>query len=213
GRGYFDAEVDFERKEVSTEEQTIDYAVERGSRYKLVYVEIHGNKYFDALTIRERMNIVPAGQLIHRSGSFSEDLLGRDRSAIEDLYRGNGFKDVLVKTRVEKNYKGKEQDIAVFLDIEEGEQWFVNSLEMSGVDLRLYNDFLAILTSTQGQPYSAFNVATDRDNMLNAYYDNGYPDASMDIVATPAPGKPRMMDVKYTVTEGRRLFVRDVQVT
>lgn len=209
--GYFDTVVNFTRRDVSADAQTIDFTIDRGSRYKLVHIDISGNRYFDTMTIRERLGIMTAHPLRIRNGRFSEDQLARDRGAIEELYRSNGFRDVEVKSRVERNYRGKPQDVAVFLEVVEGEQWFVNELEISGVDLRLYSYIQSILTSTEGQPYSAFNVATDRDNILNVYYNNGYPDATMEIISTPAD-RPRTMDLKFVVNEGRRLYVRDVQV-
>ncbi|MBL8227046.1 MAG: BamA/TamA family outer membrane protein [Bryobacterales bacterium] len=210
-QGYFDTKVAFARDEVSADEQSIEYTIDRGSRYKLEHIEISGNSYFDTMTIRERMGILTAHPLRIRNGRFSEDQLARDKAAIEELYRSNGFRDVEVKSRVERNYKGKEREVAVFLEVVEGQQWFVNELEISGVDLRIYPYIQSILTSTEGQPYSAFNVATDRDNILNVYYDNGYPDATMEIISTPAD-RPRMMNLKYAISEGRRLYVRDVQV-
>jgi outer membrane protein insertion porin family len=211
-RGYFDAEVDYVRQQIGAEGEKIEYSIDRGERFKLVYVEIKGNRYFDIATIRERMNILAAGWLVNRSGRFSEEYLDRDRTAIRELYRSNGFQDVKVTTRVERGYQNKEFQVAVYVDIEEGEQVFVNSLDVSGVDLRLFPFIQSILTSTEGQAYSALNIATDRDNILNYYYNNGYPDASMDISAQAVPGKERMMDVKYVIQEGRRQFVRDVHI-
>lgn len=210
-QGYFDASVQYQRREASAQQQAVEFAVDRGERYKLVHIGIQGNRYFDLLTIRERLSMMTASRFYNRNGRFSEDMLNRDIGAIGELYRSNGFRDVKVTSRVERNYGGKERQLAVSLDIVEGDQWFVNSLDVSGVDLRIYTYILSLLNSTEGQAYSAFNVATDRDNILGFYYDNGYPEASMEIVSTPS-ANPRMMDLKYTVTEGRRQYVRDVQV-
>ncbi|MBS1825987.1 MAG: BamA/TamA family outer membrane protein [Acidobacteria bacterium] len=211
-RGYFDAEVSYDRSQISPEEERIEFDIDRGDRYKVAHVEIKGNRYFDALTLRERMNVVPAGWLVNRYGRYSEELLESDKRAIAELYRSNGFRDVKVNAAVQRNFQGKHRQVSVEVDVEEGEQMFVSSLEISGVDLRLYETVRSMLTSTDGQPYSPFGVATDRDNILNFYYNNGYPDASMDVQATAAPGNERMMDLKYVVQEGRRLFVKDVQV-
>lgn len=211
-RGYFDTEVNYNRSQTSSEEEKIEFAIDRGDRYKVAHVEVKGNQYFDALTLRERMNVVPAGRLVNRYGRYSEELLDADKRAIAELYRSNGFRDVKVDASVQRNFEGKERQVGVVVEVEEGEQMFVNSLEISGVDLRLYETVRSMLTSTEGQPYSAFGVATDRDNILNYYYNNGYPDASMDVLATAVPGNDRMMDVKYVVQEGRRLFVKDVQI-
>lgn len=210
-KGYFDADVDYDRKQVSAGEELIEYTIDQGDRFKVVKISIEGNKYFDALTLRERMSVIPGGRLVNRQGRYSEDLLARDRGAIEELYRSNGFRDAHATSKVERNFQGKEKQVAVTITVAEGEQIFVNNLEISGVDLKLYERIQAMVTSSEGQPYSAFNIATDRDNILNFYYDNGYTDASIEVSATPST-RERMMDVKYVVNEGRRLFVREVHV-
>ncbi len=211
GRGFFDADVRYETSQPSPEEQQIEYFVERGQRHKVSRVEVRGNRYFDTLTIRERMSIFPAGRFFNRAGRFSEDLLARDRNAIAELYRSNGFRDVAVTSDVQRSAVGNDRDVAVVVNIDEGPQYFVNSLEVAGVDLRLYPYVQELLTSTEGQPYSAFNLALDRDTVLNFYYSNGYPDASLDISSQPSDN-PQRMEVRLVVNEGRRLFVGDVVV-
>ncbi|OYW07647.1 MAG: hypothetical protein B7X34_10505, partial [Acidobacteriia bacterium 12-62-4] len=57
-QGYFDAAVDFNNPtNPGDAEQTIEYSIERGLRYKLVHLEIDGNQYFDDQTIAERMSV------------------------------------------------------------------------------------------------------------------------------------------------------------
>ncbi|MDX2154808.1 MAG: BamA/TamA family outer membrane protein [Bryobacteraceae bacterium] len=209
--GFFDASAAFQQVN-SGPEETILYTIDRGRRYKLVHLEVTGNQYFDAPTIRERMLVTPATFLRYRRGRYSQELLERDRDAIADLYRTNGFRDVEVTSRVEMDYQGKEREIAVFIEIKEGPQWFVDSLDVSGIDLRLLPEIEALLQSTAGQPYSAFNVATDRDNVLNYYFNNGYPEARFDSTATPGP-RPNTVKLRYVVEEGRRNYVRQILIS
>src|SRR5205814_2292617 len=56
-QGYFDADVDFRVIPAKDDLETIQYVIARGQRYKLVHVEVTGNRYFDVDTIRERMFI------------------------------------------------------------------------------------------------------------------------------------------------------------
>jgi len=57
-RGYFDAAVDFDNPtNPGDAEQTIEYSIERGLRYKLARLEIAGNRYFDGQTIAERLSV------------------------------------------------------------------------------------------------------------------------------------------------------------
>src|ERR1700720_2634467 len=69
----------------------------------------------------------------------------------------------------------------------------------------------SMLRSTEGQPYSAANVAADRDTVLSYYYNDGYPDAQFDSSQDPA-ATPNRMDVRYRVVPGVRQYVRGVLV-
>ncbi len=101
-----------------------------GVRHKIVKLEIHGNRYFDNATIRERMSVIPATLVRYRYGRYSRNALDRDLDAIRTLYRGNGFRDVEVTSRVLDDYNGAKAHIAIFIDINEGPQWFVSKLAL-----------------------------------------------------------------------------------
>ncbi len=212
-RGHFDAQASFRVTEPDARgEQSITYVIERGPRYRLKHLEFSGNLYFRDETIRERLSITPARFPQYRRGRFSRALLERDRDVLVDLYRSNGFRDATVKADVLQNYGGKAQDLAVKIFIDEGPQWFVADLELAGVNPRLLDTIGSLLTSTPGQPFSVVNVANDRDSILNWYYNNGYPEATFDALTIPVEGEQRV-ELRYTVNEGRRNFVRDVLVS
>lgn len=211
-RGYFDARVSFQAPDPGpSAEQLIVYRVNRGPRYRLAAVEFRGNRYFSEDTLRERLSIIPARFPRYRNGRFSPEMLENDRAAIESLYVSNGFRDAVVRTRIEHNWRNKSSDIAARFDIVEGPQYLVESVELAGVDLRLYEFVLSLLSCAPGQPYSAVNLAADRDAVLAWYFNNGYPEAAFDAAVVPAAAPHRMI-VRYQVREGRRNFVRDVLV-
>jgi outer membrane protein assembly complex protein YaeT len=212
-QGFFDTTVSYTMTgPTDAGEQTIRYSISRGPRYRLVYLEVEGNEYFTDQTVRERMGMIPARSPRYRRGVFSRILMDQDRAAILELYHSNGFRDAVVKTRLERGWKGKPTDIAVFFQIEEGKQWFVSEVEMTGVDLRYVEMMQTFLTSAPGQPFAIATVASDRDTVLNWYFNNGYPDATFDAEVKPA-GDGRQMALKYTVREGRRNFVREVLIS
>jgi outer membrane protein assembly factor BamA len=123
------------------------------------------------------------------------------------LYRTNGFPDAEVKAEIVENFGGRNEQEAVVFRITEGPQWLVASMELSGVDLRIYQDVLDLIQSNGGQPYSAANVAADRDNLLSYYHNNGYPDAGLEVTSVPDP-QARRVALKFVVREGRRLYIR-----
>lgn len=216
-QGYFDARADYERKPedpaaaAKAARLEITYTVDRGERSRLVAVNIDGNRYFDTRTIRERMFLLPAGFLSYRNGRFSEQYLDRDKEAILNLYRANGFRDAKVISTIDPDYGGKPGRVGVTVRIEEGPQWFVGNLDLSGVSPGNRAAVAALLRSTEGQPYSDLNMATDQENVLNYYYDNGYPSAQFETTVLNA-AEPHQVNIRYTVKEGSRQFVRQVIV-
>ena len=210
--GYFEAGVDFEVGEVRDNAQLIRYTIDRGDRSRLIRVEFTGNKYFDEGTLRERMYLRTANLLQFRYGRVSEDILRKDREAIAELYSSNGFRDVRVTSEIVKGYRGKKDRVAARIQVEEGPQWFVSGLELSGVNLQFYEYVRSMLQSTPGQPYSNAGVAADRDVILNYYYGNGYPEATVAATVSPGAG-PQRIDLGYVVREGPREFVRSVIVS
>jgi outer membrane protein insertion porin family len=213
GRGYFDATVDFQSTPVAPNgEQTIQYTIDRGPRYKLTHLHIQGNDYFDTETIRERMGVTPATWLRYRNGRYSEQLLEKDIEAIQYLYRSNGFRDVKVESRVERNPQAKGDEVMLHLTITEGPQWFVSGVEISGVNLRDFDFVKGLLQTTEGQPFSDTALVSDRDTILNFYFNSGYPDATLEL-KTEQDAAARRIAVKFEVSEGRRNFIRRVMVS
>jgi len=58
---------------------------------------------------------------------------------------------------------------------------------------------MLLLHSTEGQPYSDLNIATDRDNVLDYYFNNGYPAAKFDFTSVPST-EPDHVDLTFIVT-------------
>jgi outer membrane protein assembly complex protein YaeT len=207
-KGYFHTRVDFKTR-ADGDRQLIIFDVERGPREKLVEVTISGNRYFDTATIRERMAVRPAAFPYLRYGRFSDQMLRDDLEAIAALYRANGFRDVQVRSRIEHDYRGKRDQMAVHIEIEEGPQWRVGSLTLRGASPEHEAAIRSLLQSGEGQPFSEANVAIDRENILDYYNDQGYTDATFQWSWRPS-ADPHRVDLTFTIQEGQRKYVREI---
>ncbi len=183
--GYFDAQVNYttETKEVQSKDQKtkgteelITYHIERGARHRLVGIELTGNHYFSSELLRSRLQVY--GAAFGSRGRFSRRLIDSDADSMRGLYDANGFLNAKVDGQILDNYKGKEGDIFVRFAIQEGEQTRVASVAIEGIHAFKEEELLGVIGSTPGQPYSDFNVATDRDNILALYFNEGFPEAS-----------------------------------
>jgi outer membrane protein assembly complex protein YaeT len=211
-RGYYDVEVVFRTQPVVEDEQTIEYVISLGSRFRLAKLSIVGNRYFREEDIRERMFITPA-TFMSRRGRYSEAFRKKDEENISNLYRANGFHDVKITSLVDRDRNGESDRVAVSFNIEEGPQWTVESVTLEGIadDARRKN-FEKRLASAPGQPFSEENMAADRAAILGWYFSNGYSRA--DLRASWQPGaSPSRARITFAVTEGEVRYVRGVIVT
>jgi outer membrane protein assembly complex protein YaeT len=207
--GFFDAEVEFKRQRVVNDKGTIDFLINPGMRHKLVHIEISGNRYFTTEALRDRMYLRTASFLQFPRGRFSEIMLSRDEDAIRTLYQSNGFRDVKVTHRIDDNFQGRPGELAVFLTIDEGPQYLIGDLQVDGIERLDKASIMPLLSSVQGQPFSEYNVAVDRDAILGRYFENGFPNARFEWSSKPS-AKPNLVELRYTIEEGRQEFVRQV---
>ena len=208
-QGYFEVDADVATDTQTSGDELIEYTVDRGTRHRLALLRFQGNRYFNDQTLRERMFLLPATFLRFRYGRYSRDYVEKDLNAIRELYRSNGFRDVEVTSREVDDYSGRQSDIAVFISVKEGPQTFVSKLEITGAAPAEEVYLRSILHSTEGQPFSDYNVATDRDAVLEYYYNNGFPNAKFEFTSTPSP-EPNRMELRFRVDPGQREYVRGV---
>ncbi len=210
-KGYFDAKVSFNQRKSGVERQDVVFTVEKGQRHKVASLVIQGNRYFRREDIRERMQMQTAGGLL-LFGVFSQSILVRDLQSIDALYRVNGFLQVKVTPEIKDNYLGKEGQIQIVLDIQEGPQTTVGKLEIEGNSTISKEEIRTLISAAEGQPYSDTAVINDQTEVMNAYFNRGFPNARFEYTAQPEPGDPTKVDITYKITEGQQVFVNSVLI-
>ncbi len=210
-QGYFDADVQVSsRDDPKAGIRLISYEVSRGERSRLAGIAFRGNKYFGKDLLEGRLTLQPAS--FASSGRFSQTLVRDDADSIRALYLSNGFLDAKVTSAVDNDYQGKKGNLFVTFQIVEGSQTLVEALQIEGVHALSKDAVLNVVGSSPGQPYSAAGVASDRNNILAMYYNDGYPEARFD--DTSAPGSaPYKVQLTYRITEGTRIDVAKVLLT
>jgi outer membrane protein insertion porin family len=209
-RGYSDADVTLQRQtDEKAQVMRVTYKISPGERHKLVKVQITGNKYFHEADLRPLLRVQTASIALPH-GTYSQALLRGAIRDIENMYRANGFAQVKVDASVEDNYRGAKNQLAVTVHIDEGPQTRVGTFKIVG-STQLGDPALQNLYTGPGQPFSDSRIADDRDIILNYYFDSGFPNATFDAEATPAPDN--RMNVVFKIYEGERFYVDQVLIS
>jgi len=218
--GYFDTQVSYTVTEAPAEESgstlrraasVVTYAVDRGDHHRVVGVGFAGNRYFGSDLLRGRLKIQPAAYA--SPGRYSSEMLQDDVASIRRLYDANGFHESDVQSQLVDNYNGHNGDLFVRFVIQEGQQTRVESLTIDGNERLSQEELLGVVGSSKGQPYSDFNVSSDRDNILATYYDQGFSQARFSADAEKLPSVPNdspTVRLTYHITEGPQVLVARV---
>lgn len=190
------------------------YDINPGERHKVAGIRISGNHYFPEELIRRRMQEQSASKLFSH-GRYSEELLSADVTNIRALYRASGFRQAEVNGKLVTKYHGEPSLLAVEITINEGPQTRVAWARIEG-GYTLPAELLPEPSTAEGQGFDESSLAEDRDAILTKYFDNGFPNASVDVsyVSVPpgADGLPRV-GVTFTIHEGEQFFVNHVYLS
>ena len=209
--GYFEATVSVSQQSSQDGKNLqVVYAVNPGDRHKLAAIRIRGNRYFDDDLIRSRMQNQSAGRLFSH-GLYSEVLLEEDVRGIQGLYRASGFRQAEVTSKLVSKYLGDPSQLAIEIDIKEGPQTRVAWVRIEG-SYTLPQEQLPEIQTAERQGFDESSLADDRDTILGKYFDNGFPNATVDVAYIPvaSPDNLPRVGVTFTIHEGEQFFVNRV---
>jgi outer membrane protein insertion porin family len=234
--GYFDVKVDHQEQTANPDRVEILFRVSLGPRRRVQHVEIAGNHYFDSDTLKELLNVHAADSL-DRHGTYSQALLSSDVTALEAVYRNNGFSKVKIVPETSSaetvladnpapeaaappatsiataSAKSKTDPLTVVYRIDEGLQQRVGSVKIEGDTHVDAASLTPLLNTTAGQLLSPRALAGDRDTLATNYLSRGFEHVQVDVTQQPDPSDPTKVDVAFHVTEGAQVFVRKVLFT
>ena len=204
-RGFFNVTAN-SRIEKQGDAVNVIYDIDQGSKHRVASVQFEGNRFFTDSQLKERVQIKKG--FLFRHGDFSAQLLRSSETSLAQLYKDAGFPGVSVQAKV----RDFNPQLEVTFQIQEGAQDHVASLRL--VDNTTQSE--AALNAKYplhlqpGQSYSPKKLETDRNQIVAAYLDLGYPNATVRSAATPLPDDPHKINVTFTIDEGPQVRISDV---
>lgn len=209
--GYFESTVNVsQRSAPDGKNLRVVYTVNPGDRHKLAAIRFSGNRYFSDDLIRARMQNQSAGRLFSH-GRYSEVLLEEDVRGVQDLYRASGYRQAEVNGKLVSKYRGGPSLLAIEISVKEGPQTRVAWVRIEG-SYTLPQEQLPEIQTAEGQGFDESSLADDRDTILGKYFDNGFPNATVDVAYVPVASTPNLplVGVTFAIHEGEQFFVNHV---
>ncbi len=204
-KGYFDAKVisHFQKSAIG---DTILYQIEKGEKHKVDAVRLTGNQPGSTPRLMPFVTVKKA-QFLSR-GKYSESLVRSSTNNLTNVYKSEGFSEVIITPAVANNGK----NVRVIFHIQPGPRDVVNSLYIDGAKTLTEAQFAPEgLRLAPGKPYSQRLVQTDRNNILARYLELGYLTATFrETAKSVSKDDPHRIDVTYRIYEGPQVFTADI---
>jgi outer membrane protein insertion porin family len=213
GHGYNDVSIQFRVDPIDASRGTarVVFTVNEGIKGAVSRIRFEGNAHFSERVLRKQMKTKGKTliSLFDKSGRLDETQLQQDLDSVREWYQDYGYIDVEVQETRKEHVKNGP--IVITIVINEGPQYHVRKLDVTGQKVADPNKIRALLKMKEGSVYSPKQLRDDAKALADSYGTGGY----VDLVILPegTPVGPALIDVQYKIEEGSRSFVQRVNIT
>lgn len=201
-KGYYLARVVPVTKTIREGEVSVTFQIDEGQRVRIKDIEIRGNKALSMRKIRGVMETTEHGILsfILGGGHFSRDIMRADIERIKALYHNHGYIQVIVK-EPEIELTEDRKGLMISIQIVEGEQFRVSSVEISGNEAFSTEELQGLIRLSPQMVFSKEILREDISAVISHHANNGFPFAFVFPDITIDEEK-KEIKIIYRVSEG-----------
>jgi outer membrane protein insertion porin family len=214
-QGYYLAEVSYSIESLPGDAVSIDFEVKEGRKLRLRSIEFEGNEAFTNKDLTEGLDTKvwrwysPVSRFLDRSGTYAEPVFIQDLQSVHEKYLNDGYLQVEVG---DPDVSADEKGLVVSIDIVEGEQYHVGSVEVEGDESVDLEALLERLGLAEGEVFDRSQLTRDVEVLERHYTNRGFFMARVNPV-TDVDQDGKVVDVTFAVEKGPLYFIREIDVT
>ncbi len=207
-KGYYHAQVDWDRKELE-DNGIVLFRVTEGQKLKVTGIRFEG---VDSIPVGEiRRKLKTKKTFLFTSAPLDDDMLDGDVATIYSFYRDHGYLDVRVDRRVQPAPNNREAVVTFIVD--EGPLFHLGDVILQSPDPspRLSNTQIAgIIRLKRGDVFSINRLDESVDAIKAAFHKEGFADVIVRTEELRADDAP-VVDLLVRVLQGDRQLVGEVK--
>jgi len=213
-KGYYQAKVTYVLEPQGEGSVGVNFDVVEGKKLKLREVEFRGNKALSSHELHAAMQTKVwtitswVTQMWDNSGLYAEPLFYQDLDKIQRLYMDRGYIRVQVG---EPQVEVTDDGIKVAVDITEGAQYRVGTIDVLGDETMDRDQLLGLIEQQPGEVFSRSKLTGDVDRLRGFYGDRGFYDASVNPITQVDPEKLTVA-CNFEVKKGELYFVDGIDL-
>jgi outer membrane protein insertion porin family len=206
-KGYFEVKVRADSQQ-QNDRTILNFQVDKGHRYSVKEISFTGNHHLSSSDLAAQVDI-KKGRWIISHGAYSEKLIKKSATNIENFYKDNGFEQVKVTPQAVV----RNQGIRIMFNVAEGDRTTVANLRIEGnksIPLNQLRHGHGAFELLEGKPFSPRRMADDRNQIAAKYLDEGFLNSEVKTIVSRHPDTPHEVDVTYAITENQRVRISHV---
>ena len=190
----------------------VTFTVTEGGPSKISEIRIVGNKAFSEGTLKGLFELNDGAWLNFylKGDRYSRAKLNADLETLRAYYQNRGYLEFEVES-TQVAISPDKQDIAITINVKEGQLYTVTAVRLEGDYLGKEEDFRTLIVVKPGQPYRAEAVAETTRAFIDRFGTFGYAFAKVDSRPEIDRANARVA-VTLVAEPQRRVYVRRVNI-
>lgn len=190
----------------------VTFSVIEGEPARISDIRIVGNKAFSESTLRGLFDLDTGGWLswYTKSDRYARTKLNADLEALRSYYLARGYLEFKVES-TQVSISPDKQDIAITINVSEGDQFVVSKVNLAGNFLGKEAEFRSLVAVQVGMPYNGDQVASTTKAFNDHFGNFGYAFSRVEPRTTVDKATNRV-EVTFQADPNRRVYVRRINV-
>ena len=209
-KGYYNAEIKSEVKELPHNEVALLYAVDEGKKLYITHIEFTGNTKFTDKQLKNLMEVSEKGffSFITDSGLLEKNKLEFDLQKVAAFYHNHGY--IKAKTGEAKIDVG-EKGLTITIEITEGDQYAVDKVQVTGELIRPEAELLKKVKINKEKYFNREVIRKDMLDLRDLYADEGYAYAEV-APSIREDDQNKKVDITYQITQNRKVRFERINI-
>lgn len=190
----------------------VTFSVIEGEPARISDIRIVGNKAFSESTLRGLFDLDTGGWLTWytKSDRYARTKLNADLEALRSYYLARGYLEFKIES-TQVAISPDKQDIAITINVSEGDQFVVSKVNLAGNFLGKEEEFRSLVAVQVGMPYNADQVALTTKAFNDHFGNFGYAFSRVE-QRTNIDKTTNRVEVTLQADPQRRVYVRRINV-
>lgn len=211
--GYYAAKIDYKVEPLRHNEAAVHFYIHEGQQGYVKKIVFAGNKHISSSKLKKVIHTKTRGWLswFTGTGKLNREILKMDAEMVKGAYYNAGFLEVKVK-KPEVKIADKGKSIYITFRIDEGPQYTVTSVDITGDFIEAKKKMMALLKTKPQKTYSSSKVRGDVVALTDVYSDKGY--AYVDVAPlTKLNKKKKTVSIVYNIDKGIKAFFGRIRIS